>query len=323
MLCVAAASCRNAPSCGRRRRNGEKGDEREPRSSLERPGSAGGGIGKIDDDAICGYYRTGRPEAAAGAVARRGPREPCAAFQRRSRRGHAAAGRGLCAVPQLPPSPRRRFVRRMPRLPPDRGARTPRPASGVPREQTGQEVGRGGAQRRVPAPIPRSVRRAAGMVLASGLVRPTRSGQDPAGHDYGARGGRDRPQALVQALRSRLQDDARLAARDDERGGGQQDPQDPRRAVGADALPAGFGASGPAAAHDPVAHAGGRRAASRARRAGAGRRRAGRRRSAAGPHARASRLGRPAGAGASARRRGRRWPQGAFRLVLFADASEL
>ena len=46
------------------------------------------------------------------------------------------------AVPQLPAPRRRRFVRRLSRLPADRSPRASRPASGLSGQQAGQEVGR-------------------------------------------------------------------------------------------------------------------------------------------------------------------------------------
>ena len=109
-----------------------------------------------------------------------------------------------CPVSLLPPPLGRRLVRRMSRLPTDRGAGAPRPASGFPGQQTGQEVGRGDAQRRVPAAVPRAVRRARGLLLAAGLVRPPRPGQDAQRHDRSPRGRRDHPQTVVQEFRGRL-----------------------------------------------------------------------------------------------------------------------
>lgn len=108
----------------------------------------------------------------------------------------------------------------------------------------------------------------------TGVVRPPRPGKDAQGGDLGKGDRRDNTQALVQELRGGMyQDRNHLAARSHERGGRKQDTQDPRGAVGQDALPSGERTPRPPAAHDTVAYAGGGRTAPHLRRARKGHKR--------------------------------------------------
>ena len=101
--------------------------------------------------------------------------------------------------------------------------------------------------------------RAKRLFLAAGVVRPPRPGPDSQRGDFGPRSRRYHPQALVQELCRQVQVRDRMASGNDERGGGQQDSENSRRAVGKDALRAGERASRLVAAHDSVTNAGGGR----------------------------------------------------------------
>ena len=100
----------------------------------------------------------------------------------RGRRVRApAAGGGLRPVPQLPAPRRRRFVRRLSRLPADRSPRASRPASGLSGQQAGQEVGRSDYVGCLPAAVPHGIRPLERLFLAAGVVRRARPGQDARG----------------------------------------------------------------------------------------------------------------------------------------------
>lgn len=112
---------------------------------------------------------------------------------------------------------RRRFVRRMPVVPSDCRAGTPRPPLRVPREQAGQKKRRGGVEQRFHAAVARDVRTHGRLLLAAGVVRRAESGQDAQRRDFDQGGGGDNPQTVVQEFRVGIQDDDYLAARNDER----------------------------------------------------------------------------------------------------------
>ena len=277
----------------------------------------------MTQDAVSGYYRSGGAQTATGCERRGGAREPCAALYGGGGCGHAAAGGGLRPVPQLPAPRRRRFVRRLSRLPADRSPRASRPASGLSGQQAGQEVGRSDYVGCLPAAVPHGIRPLERLFLAAGVVRRARPGQDAARRDFGPRGRRDHPQAFVQEFRGGVQGDARLAAGDDERGGCQQDPQNFGGAVGEDRFPAGERGSRPAVADDPVAHAGGGRSAHFDRGVGGGGGAARPERSGAAAQPRAAGRRRLSDVATAAGGRGRRTDARLLRTVLLAHAAEL
>lgn len=171
----------------------------------------------------------------------------------------ASAGCGLCAVPQLHRPPRRGLLRTLRQLRADRPARASRPAFRLSREPAGQEVGRGGAQRRIPSALAEPLRRDGRIFRSPAVVRPPRSGPHAAGHDLRTRGRRGDPQTLVQELRIRLQERDPVAAGNHERRGRQQTAENPGGALGQNPFPAGLRTTRAAARNDPLPHAGGGR----------------------------------------------------------------